>query len=63
MTFRPTALERAFALAASGECAGVADVRKRLKAEGHSDSQIIGVSLSRQLRDLCNASKPPETQA
>ncbi|HEY5409852.1 MAG TPA: hypothetical protein VIJ94_03900 [Caulobacteraceae bacterium] len=60
MDFRPTALERAFALARSGEYAGVAEVRKQLKAEGYSDQQVNGPALMRQLRDLCVASRRPE---
>jgi hypothetical protein len=63
MEFRPTALERAFALARSGEYAGVAEVRKQLKAEGYSDQQVNGPALMRQLRDLCAASRrsqPPD---
>lgn len=53
---RPTALERAFELARSGECASVSDIRVRLKAEGLSANQIEGPVLIRQLRDLCAAS-------
>ena len=51
----PTAVERAFELARSGRCAGVAQIRAQLKAEGHSGAQIWGPSLTRQLRALCNA--------
>jgi hypothetical protein len=57
MDFTPTALERAFALAKSGEYAGVADLRKQLRTEGYSDQQINGPALLRQLRDLCAASR------
>lgn len=53
MTFRPTTLERAFALARSGDYAGVSEVRAQLKAEGYSVAQLEGPSLARQLRTLC----------
>lgn len=53
MTLRPTALERAFALARSGTCASVSDIRKQLKEEGLSDRDLEGPSLLRQLRALC----------
>jgi arginine repressor len=57
MTFRPTALERAFDLAKTGEYAGAADIVKQLKAEGFTTTQISGGTLSRQLRALCVAAK------
>ncbi|HEY3948489.1 hypothetical protein [Phenylobacterium sp.] len=53
MDFKPTPIERAFELAQSGECAGVADIRERLRKEGHSTNHITGPSLLRQLRDIC----------
>ena len=55
MSNRPTALERAFELARSGECAGVSEVKARLRAEGFGPEQITGPALSRQLRELCTA--------
>jgi LmbE family N-acetylglucosaminyl deacetylase len=55
MDGRTTPLERAFELARSGEYAGVSEVRRQLKAEGYSDQQLEGRSLSRQLRELCEA--------
>lgn len=55
MSFQPTSLERAFELARSGECASISDVRKRLKQEGLSVSQLEGPTLTRQLRELCAA--------
>lgn len=57
MTFRLTDLERAFELADSGECAGVSDVKAKLKAEGRSYSCLVGPSLCRQLRDRCQAAQ------
>ncbi|TAJ71275.1 MAG: hypothetical protein EPO51_13310 [Phenylobacterium sp.] len=55
MSFQPTSLERAFELARSGECASISDVRKRLKQEGLSVSQLEGPMLTRQLREICTA--------
>ena len=52
-TFRPTALERAFELAKTGDYATVSDVTKQLKAEGFATTQITGPSLSKQLREMC----------
>lgn len=63
MTFRLTALERAFELAKSGEYATVSEVTKQLKAEGFSISQITGPSLSKQLRELCTAAQPKSEEA
>ena len=57
MTSRPAELERAFALARSGECAGVDAIRRGLNAEGYSGRQLEGLSLMRQLRDLCREAK------
>ena len=57
MNFTPTMLERAFALARTGDYSGVAEIRAQLKVEGYSLSQLEGRSLSRQLRDLCLASR------
>ncbi len=58
MTFRLTDLERAFELADSGECAGVSDVKARLKAERRSSTCLVGPSLCRQLRERCQAAQP-----
>jgi hypothetical protein len=57
MSTRPTSLERAFELAKSGQCATVEEIRKKLKAEGLWDSQIVGKALSKQLRELIEAAK------
>lgn len=45
----------AFALARSGNCAGVEDIRRQLKMDNHDqvDAHLASPSLSRQLRDLC----------
>ena len=60
MDFRPTTLERAFALAKSGTCSGLEDIRRQLRAEGYPLHSIEGPSLIRQLRELCVASAAPE---
>ena len=57
MTNQPTVLERAFALARTGEYAGVNDIRIKLKSEGYALHQLEGPTLMRQLRELCTASK------
>ena len=51
-----TTIERAFALARTGECINVAEIRKRLRAEGFDqvDAHLAGPAIARQLRDLCN---------
>jgi hypothetical protein len=56
MTSRPTVLERAFALARTGNYPGLSELRAQLKAEGYSILQLEGPSLLRQLRELCTAS-------
>lgn len=52
-------LERAFELARSGECAGVQDIKAKLKAEHFTgiDDQLYGPSLVRQLKQLCDAAR------
>jgi hypothetical protein len=60
MDYRISVLERAFQLASSGECASVPEIRKRLKEEGWSDDQIIGQTLTQQLRGLIEAARGKE---
>jgi len=57
MSFRPTALERAFALAKSGEYPGLSEIRTQLKAEGYATQQLEGPTLLRQLREICTSAK------
>jgi hypothetical protein len=52
-----TALERAFQIAKSGNCASVADLKKRLRAEGYSIAQVTGRVLSKQLDELIKAAR------
>ena len=48
-------LERCFQLARSGACAGPADIRARMIAEGYRDAgaHLAGPALRRQLREVC----------
>lgn len=50
MSDRPTALERAFELAASGVYTSVTGIRERLKRDGFQVAQVTGRTLARQLR-------------
>jgi hypothetical protein len=52
-----SALERAFALAKSGEYASVPDIKKRLAQEGYSVAQITGGALLKQLLALIKAAR------
>ena len=58
----PTTLERAFALARSGTCASVNDIRVKLRAERFDqvDAHLAGPSIARQLRELCLESRASE---
>lgn len=60
MTHRRTTLERAYELAKSGECAGVSEIKARLKAEHFVDidGQLYGRSVGTDLRRLCDAARP-----
>jgi hypothetical protein len=57
MVERPTALERAFQLADSGAYKTVEQIKRALAAEGYAQSQIIGPSLRRQLRDRIRSAR------
>lgn len=57
MDYTVTALERAFQIAKSGNCASVADLKKQLRAEGYSIAQVTGRVLSKQLDDLIKAAR------
>ncbi|NTZ42151.1 hypothetical protein G7A66_03390 [Altererythrobacter sp. SALINAS58] len=58
----PTIIERAFALAESGEYRRVADIRQQLKAEQFSqvEAHLAGPSIKRQLIDICAKTRSPE---
>jgi hypothetical protein len=55
----PTTLERAFALARSGRCASVQEIRAALKRErfDNVEAHLSGPSLARQLRALCDEAR------
>jgi hypothetical protein len=57
MDYRSTSLERAFELAKSGQCATVEEIKKKLKAEGFWDDQLVGKTLIKQLRELIEAAR------
>lgn len=52
-----SALERAFQLADSGDYSTVADIKRRLLAEGYSDAPVEGYQLNKQLRALISKAK------
>ncbi len=54
----PSPLERAFALARSGEYASVSEIRRRIREERLDWRQIEGPTLTRQLKRLCQESRP-----
>lgn len=56
MTFRPTIIERAYQLAASGDCRTVSDVKMALQGEGYSAirENLHGLTITRALRKLCD---------
>jgi len=55
----PTTLERAFAIARSGTCATVAEIRLKLKRERFDqvEAHLSGPSINRQLRALCEQAR------
>lgn len=57
--FAATTLERAFALARSGEHANVATIRQALRQERFDqvEAHLSGHSITRQLRALCDAAR------
>jgi uncharacterized protein with gpF-like domain len=52
-----TSLERAFDLAREGKCNTVADIVRKLNAEGYSGSQVEGAMLRKQLSNILKASR------
>lgn len=56
----PSFIERAFALAESGQCGSLASVREQLKAEGYSEAgHLSGPSIRSQLKKIIAANKSP----
>jgi hypothetical protein len=63
MDYRPTGVERAFILAASGRVRSVSEVRAALRSEGYpEDGQLSGTTISKQLAKLIAAAKPKAEQ-
>ncbi len=65
MSFRPTTLERAYQLAASGACRTVSDVKQALQAEGFERIQdsLYGGTITSALRKLCQENYVAEPDA
>lgn len=63
MKIRPTAIERAFELAASGKFQTTNDVRAKLRSEGFSLQPIQGRTLMSQLRALLKESERSKSVA
>ncbi|HWA63205.1 MAG TPA: hypothetical protein VG939_17640 [Caulobacteraceae bacterium] len=61
MTSRSTTVQRAYELARSGECEGIADIKRILEAEGRDDiaGQLFGPTIGAALRRLCVAARAP----
>jgi hypothetical protein len=57
-----TALERAFQLASSGDHRSIDEIKRCLRTEGYSDTQITGGTLSRQLRVLIRSARNAKKQ-
>lgn len=61
----PSAVERAYELARSGEFAQLSEIKERLKAEGCRavDAQLAGRAIQGHLRAICSATyKRPQDQ-
>ncbi len=58
-----SALERAFALARSGKCVSVGDLKKRLHVEGYSSDQITGQALHTQLAALIQEARTKNNES
>jgi hypothetical protein len=57
MDTQKTSLERAFDLARSGKCIGLADLIRHLRSEGYVARQIEGPHLKKQLAGLIKEAK------
>jgi len=58
MGYRPTTLERAFLLAASGSVDSMSEIKLALKAEGYTeDGQLYGPTIAKQLSKLIQVAK------
>jgi hypothetical protein len=57
MDHKASALERAFTIAKSGECASTDAIKQKLRAEGYEIAQITGRTLSKQLLALIRSAR------
>lgn len=57
MTYRPTAIERAFELARSGQVKNAEEIKRILRREGHSLATVQGATLIKQLRTIALAAR------
>jgi hypothetical protein len=53
---QPTALQRAFTLARTGNYR-IGEIKTQLKAEGFDMAQLYGPALMRQLREICTSAQ------
>ncbi len=61
MTSRPTAIERAFALAKSGRVTSISHIRHILRSEGYpEDGQFSGLVIRKQLIEAIKKAKGGE---
>ncbi len=65
MNQHQTTLERAYELARSGECSGVADIRDTLNKERFSDvaGQLYGPTIQKQLTRICREARKIREQS
>ena len=63
MQANTTAIERAFELAKSGQCVSVAEIKRRLHAEGYFADQIEGRALSEQLKAAIDAARKAKSES
>lgn len=63
-SYRPTTLERAYALAREGRCRTVGDIKQALSSEGYDRIQdsLYGPSLTAALRKLCQEHYVPPAE-
>jgi hypothetical protein len=62
---RPNLIERAFALASTGEYATVTEIRMALRKEGYEavEPQLVGPHMRKQLRRLMEDARAPRDDA
>jgi len=58
---RPTAIERAFELAASGRSPGLSEIKTKLAQEGYTQLQMLfeGPAIRRQIRQIILKARAP----